>query len=362
MSVLRLDGIGKSHGKISILDDVTLTVDSGEFCVLLGASGSGKSTLLKIVAGLEAPSRGRVLLDGGDITPLPPDQRSVAMVFQSYALYPTMTVAQNIGFCLKTRGIAAVQVEKRVTAMARRLEISHLLDRRPAKLSGGQQQRVALARALIRESAILALDEPLSSLDAALRGSMRAEIKRLHQLEGRTTLYVTHDQTEAMTLGDRVAVLDAGRLLQFDPPEIVYARPNSLRVASLVGAPGMNFVNGVLEAVNGQVVLNAAGESWPLSGFNLGAGALGGRRAALGFRPEHARLLPSQASVGILASVAMIEHTGPDCYAIATLSSGQINVRLTPGQSFARDAAVRVAVDHGKAHLFCLASGARLSS
>lgn len=361
MSGLRLDAIGKAFGRTQVLRDVTLAVDAGEFCVLLGASGSGKSTLLKIVAGLERPSYGRLFLGDRDITHLPPDQRSVAMVFQSYALYPNMTVAQNIGFNLKAKGVPRAQIEARVMAIATRLDIAHLVHRRPAKLSGGQQQRVALGRALVREAEILALDEPLSSLDAVLRGSMRAEIKRLHYKEGRMTLYVTHDQTEAMTLGDRVAILDAGRVLQYDRPEVVYKWPNCLRVAELVGTPSMNFVHGVLEAVEGQVQLNAAGDRWPLTGMDLSPGALGGYRVVLGFRPEDASLFVSQATRGVSAKVTMIEHTGPDSYAAVALSTGLATIRLPPGQSFSAQQLVRIVVDHRKAHLFCHASGARLS-
>ena len=239
---VRLQGVVKKHGETTVLHGVDLEIAAGEFFVLLGPSGSGKTTTLRILAGLEPVSGGQVLIDGVDVTGLEPGARDVAMVFQSYALYPHMTVAENIGFPLKMVGTARDAIAQAVADAAARVSIGHLLQRRPGQLSGGQQQRVALARAIVRQPRLFLLDEPLSNLDAKLRLETRLELKQLQRALGVTTVYVTHDQEEAMTLADRVAVFMDGRIVQVDAPRALYGRPARASVAGFIGTPPMNLV------------------------------------------------------------------------------------------------------------------------
>ncbi len=245
MAELRREGLAKEHpGGVVALRELDLQVRDGELVVLVGPSGCGKTTALRLVAGLEAPSRGRVRIDGRDVTTLPPRERDVAMVFQSYALYPHKSVRENLGFGLRMRGTPRPEIARRVEEVARTLGLAALLERRPAQLSGGQRQRVALGRAIVREPKAFLLDEPLSNLDARLRAEMRAELARLHRRLGATMLYVTHDQEEALTLGDRVVVLRDGAVQQAGPPLELYARPANVFVAGFLGAPAMNLLPG----------------------------------------------------------------------------------------------------------------------
>ena len=237
MGEVVLSRISKQFDAVRVLEDLDLRVDDGEFVVLLGPSGCGKTTALRIVAGLERPTSGHVVIAGRDVTHRPPRGRDIAMVFQSYALYPHLTVAENIAYPLKVRKVDPRQREEAVLRVARSLEVDHLLARRPRQLSGGQRQRIALARAIIREPAAFLMDEPLSNLDAKLRVTMRAEIKRLQQRLGTTTIYVTHDQVEALTMADRVCLLSGGRVQQFAPPQEVFDRPANRFVAEFVGNP-----------------------------------------------------------------------------------------------------------------------------
>jgi multiple sugar transport system ATP-binding protein len=234
-------------GGVAAVDDVSLRIEDGEFMVLVGPSGCGKSTLLRLIAGLEETEAGAITIGGRDVTDLPPRQRDIAMVFQSYALYPHMTVRQNLGYGLKVRRLGKQQTEERVERVARLLRLEDLLDRRPAALSGGQRQRVAMGRAIVREPQAFLMDEPLSNLDAKLRVGMRAELSSLHARLGATTVYVTHDQVEAMTLGQRVAVMRSGRIQQVDTPKRLYAQPVNVFVASFIGSPAMNLVEAILD-------------------------------------------------------------------------------------------------------------------
>ncbi len=243
MAELRLEGIRKNWGERAILSDINLAIPDGEFWVLVGPSGCGKSTILRLIAGLETATAGNIWIGDRLVNNQPPRQRDVAMVFQNYALYPHMTVAENMGFGLKMRGMDQQTISDRLTAVARSLKIEHLLQRKPAQLSGGQQQRVALGRAIIRAPQIFLLDEPLSNLDAQLRDSTRAELKLLHQHIGITTVYVTHDQTEAMTLADQIVVLEQGRIQQIGTPQEIYEQPENLMVASFFGNPPMNLLS-----------------------------------------------------------------------------------------------------------------------
>jgi sn-glycerol 3-phosphate transport system ATP-binding protein len=240
MATLELRGIAKNFGATVVLKELSLALASGEMLVIVGASGCGKSTLLRLVAGLEAPSAGQILLDGADITGRDPAKRDVAMVFQNYALYPHMTVAQNMGYALKLAGVDKAEIGAKVAAAAELLGLSALLERRPGALSGGQRQRVAMGRAIVRQPKLFLFDEPLSNLDAKLRVSMRAEIRRLQRRLGVTSLYVTHDQTEAMTMADRLIVMQAGEAAQIATPMEVFARPANVFVAQFMGTPAMN--------------------------------------------------------------------------------------------------------------------------
>src|SRR5919199_2419564 len=258
MATLELSGIRKSFGPVEVLHGVDLAVADGEMIVIVGASGCGKSTLLRIVAGLETPSTGEVRIGGREVTALEPADRDIAMVFQNYALYPHMTVAQNMGYGLKIRGLPRAEIERRVREAADLLGIGPLLDRRPRQLSGGQRQRVAMGRAIVREPKLFLFDEPLSNLDAKLRVQMRAEIRRLQKRLGVTSLFVTHDQVEAMTLGDRLVVMHQGHAAQVATPMEIFERPADTFVAGFIGSPAMNFLKGRL-AESGRAVALEAG-------------------------------------------------------------------------------------------------------
>ena len=251
MSSLSIRGIKKRFGPVEVLKGIDIELASGEFLVLLGSSGCGKSTLLNIIAGLIDPSEGELLIGDRDITDVHPKDRDIAMVFQSYALYPNMTVARNLTFGLEIRKVDDRTREAALKRVATLLQIEHLLDRKPAQLSGGQRQRVAIGRALVREPKVFLFDEPLSNLDAKLRAEMRTEIKKLHQRLGTTIVYVTHDQIEAMTLASRIAIMRDGVVQQFAPPEEIYERPANMYVASFIGSPAMNFLRGRLEPGDG---------------------------------------------------------------------------------------------------------------
>jgi len=307
MSELRLEGLRRTYPNgVTAVDGIDLTVADGEFMVLVGPSGCGKSTTLRMIAGLEEVSAGRMVIGGTDVTDAPPAERGVAMVFQSYALYPHMTVAENMGFALRVAGRPRQEVDEAVRRAAASLQLEKLLDRKPRALSGGQRQRVAIGRAIVRSPKVFLFDEPLSNLDAALRTQMRLEMARLHERLGATIVYVTHDQVEAMTLGDRIAVFNAGRIEQVGTPAEVYRAPVNRFVAGFLGSPQMNFLPAVAEP-------GAAGITVP------GAGRLalpGGRPDRLGqvhllgVRPEHWQLAPAHAELGLAARVERVEWLG----------------------------------------------------
>ena len=309
---VRLEGIVKRHGATTVLHGVDLAIEPGEFFVLLGPSGSGKTTTLRILAGLETVSAGRVLMDGVDVTTQQPGERDVAMVFQSYALYPHMTVAQNIGFPLKMVGTPVAEIERAVADAAAKVDIGHLLQRTPGQLSGGQQQRCALARAIVRQPRLFLLDEPLSNLDAKLRLETRLELHRLQRTLGATTVYVTHDQEEAMTLADRIAVFIDGRIVQVGTPREVYARPQTMAVAGFIGTPPMNLLRGTWQsgAVSiGGIRLPVAGAtSAPGSPSRMDtpastiASAATPREVVVGVRPADLQIAP----IGLPAKVERV--------------------------------------------------------
>jgi len=262
---VRLEGIVKQFGKVRAVDGIDLHIRENEFLVFLGPSGCGKTTTLRCIAGLETVDEGRILIGGRDVTHLPPGKRGIGMVFQSYALFPHMTVAANIGFGLRVKGVDRTEIDRRVRRAAELLQLGNLLDRYPSQLSGGQRQRVAVARAVVVEPQVLLMDEPLSNLDALLRLSMRAEIKRLQQEIQATTVYVTHDQVEALSLGDRIAVMSEGKIVQLDEPQEVYDNPATVFVGAFIGNPPMNFLTGRVRQDAGRLFLEGEGYQVPLS-------------------------------------------------------------------------------------------------
>jgi multiple sugar transport system ATP-binding protein len=312
MGEIRLEGVTKEFvGGVRAVDDVTLTIGDGEFMVLVGPSGCGKTTLLRSIGGLERVTSGRIMLDDRDVTRLPPGTRDLAMVFQNYALYPHMTVRQNLGYALRVRKTPKAEIARRVENVAQLLGLDGLLDRRPGALSGGQMQRVAMGRAIIREPAAFLMDEPLSNLDAKLRVSMRTSLQELHGRIGTTTVYVTHDQVEAMTLGQRVAVMQDGRLQQVDTPQRLYEEPANLFVAAFIGSPAMNLVEAQVD--DGELV--AGSLRIPMDPERRPSSATDGR-VIVGIRPEAFEDAQFSASglPQLDAPVAVLEELGSDAY------------------------------------------------
>ncbi|MGL4242724.1 MAG: ABC transporter ATP-binding protein [Beijerinckiaceae bacterium] len=301
MAGIIIDRIRKDYGALTVLQDFSLDIADGEFVVLVGPSGCGKSTMLKILAGLEEASAGTISIGGRNVTDLAPGDRDIAMVFQNYALYPHLTVASNMGFGLKMRGMAADAIERRVRDAARILDVEHLLERRPRQLSGGQRQRVALGRAIVREPQAFLMDEPLSNLDAKLRVHMRAEIGALHQRLGVTTIYVTHDQIEAMTMANRIVIMKDGAIQQIADPETMFATPANLFVAGFIGSPGMNFLGA--EARSGKARLFGQDVRLP----HKAEGPV-----TIGLRPEHIAAGPG--AVTFSAAPSLVESLGSEKY------------------------------------------------
>jgi len=351
---ITIQSLSKSFGATAVVNDLCLEIGDGEFVVLLGPSGCGKTTTLRMIAGLEAPTAGEILIDSRRVNDLPPQKRDVAMVFQSYALYPHMSVAQNISYPLRVRKIDAAKIQQQVRETAVLLEIEPLLTRRPRELSGGERQRVALARAIVRHPRAFLMDEPLSNLDAKLRLQMRGELKHLQQQLGTTTVYVTHDQAEAMTLGDRVAVMNKGVLQQFAPPLEIYHWPANRFVAEFVGNPGMNFIDG--ELVGGE--FRAGSLNLKLRDDNLPQG--GPRKLTLGIRSEHIRVAAAAHDGGIPANVYVTELMGSEVFVVLELNHRRLVARA-PGD-FRADTGTTVWLDFDltQAHFFDPESGAAL--
>ena len=355
MGALHIKGITRTFtGNVQILKGIDIEIDPGEFLILVGPSGCGTSTLLSIIAGLDAPTAGRVFIGERDVTDLPAKDRDIAMVFQSYALYPNMNVAQNIAFGLEMRKVPRAEREATVQRVATMLQLGQLLDRKPGQLSGGQRQRVAMGRALAREPKLFLFDEPLSNLDAKLRVEMRAEIKLLHQRTKTTTVYVTHDQVEAMTLGDRIAVMKDGQVQQFGTPDDIYARPATRFVAEFIGSPSMNL----LDAKRTTTGMAIAGNELALNKAQRDALAAGKVDAfSYGLRPEHLTL----ASSGLPGRFSIIEPTGPETYATVDTPIGALTARV-PGLLQAKvgeTTFLRWLPEH--AHLFDAGSERRLA-
>jgi multiple sugar transport system ATP-binding protein len=352
---LHIAGIRKVYGKgdksVEVLKKIDIEVVPGEFLILVGPSGCGKSTLLNIIAGLEDPTDGELKIAGKNVIGVAPAQRDIAMVFQSYALYPTMTVFENIGFALEMRKVPLEVRTKRIHEVAAMLQIEQLLDRRPAQLSGGQRQRVAMGRALARDPQLFLFDEPLSNLDAKLRVEMRAEIKRLHLVSGITTVYVTHDQIEAMTLGSRIAVMKDGILQQIGSPDDIYRRPANTYVAGFIGSPTMNFISGQASGTGEGTVFSFEGGSLALPCPAAG-------QLTLGQRPEHIHLSDDASWRG---QVTLVEPTGADTYVVVKTSVGLITVRTPPNTQVKIGDTVGMTVSGKHNNWFDAQSGVRLA-
>ena len=356
MASLTIRNLNKSFGTVDVLKGIELEAESGEFVVLIGPSGCGKSTLLAMIAGLETVSSGEIAIGERVINTVPPKDRNIAMVFQSYALYPTMTVRQNITFGMENRGVPKAEQEAAVERVAALLHINELLGRKPSQLSGGQRQRVAMGRALVRDPALFLFDEPLSNLDAKLRVEMRTEIKKLHRTLGKTTIYVTHDQVEAMTLASRIAVMHQGRLQQFAAPKTVYEQPANMFVAGFMDSPSMNFIEAEAAVAGDRaaVVLNVEGEPVHLP-LNQGqaAGLQPGQKLVLGLRPEH--FSPGNGAgdgASLSAHVEVVEPTGAETIVILRIGERELTARFDPDLAPHEGETVRLAVDMNKACLF----------
>jgi multiple sugar transport system ATP-binding protein len=354
MAFLEISGLRKRYGALEVLKGIDLSLDRGGFLVLIGPSGCGKSTLLGTIAGLETISAGDIRIEGQLINDLHPSKRDIAMVFQSYALYPNMTVAENMAFGMEMRGVAKAERDKAVVEVAKTLQLEHLLKRRPSQLSGGQRQRVAMGRALVREPRVFLFDEPLSNLDAKLRVDMRVEIKRLHQRTGATIVYVTHDQIEAMTLATRIAVLRDGELQQVGTPSEVYNTPANLFVADFMGSPSMNLLEGKVSRSNGaaSVVIERAGVA-PIA-FPVPTSAnveklSEGAKVIFGIRPEAVSDLESVSAKSksvttFTSEVEIIEPAGSDTFVVTSVAGKEVTARMRA------DFDIRV----GESHVFAL--------
>jgi multiple sugar transport system ATP-binding protein len=368
MSALAIRDVSKKFGTTEVLKDINLEIGSGEFTVLVGPSGCGKSTLLNIIAGLEHQSAGSIRIADRIVDNVPPKDRDIAMVFQSYALYPSMTVRQNITFGMECRNVPRPRRDEAVARVAKLLQIEALLGRKPAQLSGGQRQRVAMGRALVRDPLLFLFDEPLSNLDAQLRVEMRMEIKQLHQRLGSTMVYVTHDQIEAMTLATRIAVMRHGVVQQFADPETVYNRPANLFVARFMGAPPMNTLPARIEAApGGAVAVIGPGEASIRLPVPAEAGSWIGREVVVGIRPEciaeptrHFSDVPGSV-VTITAPVEMIEPTGAETIIVMRLGSERALARVSPDIRHRPGESARFAIDTRKISLFDPTTGERIA-
>jgi len=349
-----MTGVGLNHGikrfgEAQVIHGVDLQIDDGEFCVFVGPSGCGKSTLLRMIAGLEETTEGSMTIGKRDVTRLDPAERGVAMVFQTYALYPHMTVAQNMGFGLRMTGHAKPEIERKVAEAARVLKLEPLLDRKPQALSGGQRQRVAIGRAIVRGPEVFLFDEPLSNLDAELRVEMRVEIARLHQEIGATMIYVTHDQIEAMTLADKIVVLRAGRIEQVGAPLDLYDDPDNIFVAGFIGSPRMNFLDA--ERAEDGVCIPALGDLHVPTTVRLN-----GSKVQVGIRPEHLEL-----GEGDAVKLDILEHLGGISYVHLVTRSGQRMIAEARNMRSGRSGApLGVSIDPGHVYFFDPESGRRL--
>ncbi|ASW04617.1 ABC transporter ATP-binding protein [Rhizobium sp. 11515TR] len=356
MASVELHNIHKAYGALTVIHDISLSIEDGEFIALVGPSGCGKSTLLRMIAGLEEITDGDVSIGGQVVNAMTPRERNIAMVFQSYALYPHMTVAENMGFNLKLSGETKQVIEQRVNEAARMLDLTKLLDRKPAQLSGGQRQRVAMGRAIVRNPAVFLFDEPLSNLDAKLRVQMRSEIKALHQKVQTTSIYVTHDQIEAMTLADRIVVLNQGKIEQQGTPIELYRKPANLFVAGFIGSPAMNFLDGVIEGVDGAPAVRLK-DSTPIriAGERK---VKAGQSVKVGLRPEHLSL--ASAGSPLTGQTLLVEPTGAQTHVLFDLAGEQVTAVVDGEAPVRYGQPLNVSVNPEQVYVFDAASGLAL--
>jgi multiple sugar transport system ATP-binding protein len=360
MASLTIRNAFKNYGQVEVLKGVDIEAKQGEFIALVGPSGCGKSTLLAMIAGLETVTSGEIWIGDRMVNSVAPKDRDIAMVFQSYALYPTMTVRQNMLFGMEARGVPKPQQQEAISRVSALLQIEQLLNRKPGQLSGGQRQRVAMGRALVRDPALFLFDEPLSNLDAKLRVEMRTEIKKLHNRVGKTTIYVTHDQVEAMTLASRIAVMHRGVVQQFDEPQAVYDKPANMFVAGFMGSPSMNFIPAELVDDGGKTAVAVRGANGveKLALYNGAASRSAGKEVVLGVRPEHLfryspdlkNQKPGLASVG--APVELVEPTGAETMAVMKIGETEIVGRFDPDGAPRTGENITLGVDMSHACLF----------
>jgi multiple sugar transport system ATP-binding protein len=354
MAAITLESVHKSYGNVQVIHGVDIEIADGEFVVLVGPSGCGKSTLLRMVAGLETITDGALRIGGRVVNDLAPKDRDIAMVFQSYALYPHMTVAQNMGFSLKLRGVAKAEIDRQVQRAAHILALEPYLERRPRELSGGQRQRVAMGRAIVRDPHVFLFDEPLSNLDAKLRVQMRAEIKALHQQLKITTVYVTHDQTEAMTMADRIVVMQGGHVEQSGAPLELYDRPANAFVAGFLGSPAMNFIPGALIAGDRPGLRLEGGSVFEVRSFPA---ELAGKDIIFGIRPEDIRIV---ADDGIEATVGIVEPTGAETHVTARACGQDVTLVLKDRAEVVPGQKIRLSFIAARSHFFDAENGRRL--
>jgi multiple sugar transport system ATP-binding protein len=356
MATVSFRNVVKTFGKVKIIHGLSFDIAEGEFVVLVGPSGCGKSTLLRMLAGLEPITGGEIMIDGRVVNDAESKDRDIAMVFQSYALYPHMTVRDNLGFSLRLRKADPKLIAERVANAARILNLDQLLDRFPRELSGGQRQRVAMGRAIVRDPKVFLFDEPLSNLDAKLRVAMRAEIKALHQRLKTTTVYVTHDQIEAMTMADRIVVMHDGIIEQIGTPLELYDRPGNLFVAQFIGSPAMNVAQGVLRRDGGQAWVEALGQRWPVGALQGGAD---GQAVHYGVRPSD--IVPAVSGDGVAARVIVIEPTGAETELLLEVGGAQWIVVIHGRTQAQPGDTVYLGIDPASAHLFSAQDGQRLT-
>jgi len=363
MRSLKIENVAKSFGEVEVLKDINIDIADGEFIILVGPSGCGKSTLMNIVAGLEQLTSGKLTLDGADLAGRHPRDRDIAMVFQSYALYPTMNVARNISFGLEMRKVPRVERERTIDEVAKLLQIDHLLDRKPSQLSGGQRQRVAMGRALARSPRVFLFDEPLSNLDAKLRVEMRTEIKKLHRRLGATIIYVTHDQVEAMTLADRIAVMNGGVIQQLGTPEEIYNNPVNQFVAGFMGSPPMSFIESDVEGDQLQIESGGQKQSLNLPCANA-IRASGKPRVLLGIRPE---MITEPKPVDetdwihhMKMDIDVVEPMGADTLCIGRWNDTDVHARLSPKAGSSAGIGCDIQVNTANAVVFDIENGARI--
>ena len=353
MAEVTIRSLRKAYGAVEVLHGIDLDIEDGRFVVLVGPSGCGKSTLLRMIAGLEGVTSGTIAIGERVVNNLPPAKRDIAMVFQNYALYPHKTVAANMGFALRLRGMDKAEIRARVEKAAEVLGLTPYLDRYPRALSGGQRQRVAMGRAIVRDPQVFLFDEPLSNLDAKLRVQMRAEIKELHQRLRTTTVYVTHDQIEAMTMADTIVVMQGGRIEQVGAPLALYDRPANVFVAGFIGSPAMNLLEGTVRREADRLVVETMGARIALA---TGPDLEDGRPVTLGVRPEHLAL----AETGLSGAIAVVEPTGSETHAIVRLAGREVTAVFRERHPLAPGAPITLAPDPARVHLFDPATGARL--